>query len=298
MSLSEFYDYEHNIYINGFWPGFVNKTDANNIGFFENLFQKTKLKNYVFTNDIIKADVLFESVFNTSMTNAKKWKLKIHYSGEPFCNNKNNYDIVLYSEQDNNNVVNLPLAVYYIYQNNFLSRLMHKKIITKIPNKFCCFIVSNGKCEVRNIMFKKLNLYKKVDSYGKFNNNMNCVLNYDYWTENYLNFLSQYKFIICFENSKLGTYHTEKIVNPFLARIIPIYWSTSHVKNIFNENSMLFLENDDEASYTNLINKIIEVDNNDELYLKYVNELSFLVEYWNQNYTIDKIAKNIDKLLP
>jgi hypothetical protein len=61
---------------------------------------------------------------------------------------------------------------------------------------------------------------------------------------------------------------------------------------------MLFLENDDEASYTNLINKIIEVDNNDELYLKYVNELSFLVEYWNQNYTIDKIAKNIDKLLP
>jgi hypothetical protein len=33
----------------------------------------------------------------------------------------------------------------------------------------------------------------------------------------FLNFISNYKFIICFENTKFETYLTEKIINPYLA---------------------------------------------------------------------------------
>ena len=83
------------IYVNAFWNGFVNKTDGNHIGFFENLFLHTKLKNFEITNDINTANVLFESLFGQSLSTSKKWTYKIHYSGEPYNNNISNYDVIL-----------------------------------------------------------------------------------------------------------------------------------------------------------------------------------------------------------
>ena len=40
--------------------------------------------------------VLFESVFGNSLVCYKKWKYKIHYSGEPYTNKNSNYDLILY----------------------------------------------------------------------------------------------------------------------------------------------------------------------------------------------------------
>ena len=286
------------IYINGFWPGFNDKSDANHIGFFEELFKKTKLSNFIITNNINIANVLFESLFSQSLVNFKNWTYKIQYSGEPRVNNKKDYDIVLFSEKDNNNVIDLPLFVYYIYNNNFLDYLINPKETFIVPKKFCCFIVSNGNCQIRNTMFNKLNSYKKVDSYGKFNNNMNYNLLLNYWTPEFRNFISNYKFIICFENSKIGTYSTEKIINPLLSNIVPIYWSSEHIKNLFNTDSILFLENESEHEFNILFNKIIELDNNDDLYLKYVNNKKINMDYWNNNYSIDILATKInDKLI-
>lgn len=290
------------IYVNAFWNGFVNKTDGNHIGFFENLFLHTKLKNFEITNDINTANVLFESLFGQSLSTSKKWTYKIHYSGEPYNNNISNYDVILNSEYDNikNNIVDLPLFVYYIHGNNFIERLLSRPLIEKIPCEFCCFIVSNGKCQIRNKMFETLNKYKKVHSYGKFNNNMNENIKYDYWTDEYFDFIKKYKFIICFENTKKGTYITEKIVNSYLTRIIPIYWGTHHVKKIFNNESMLFLEDENEESIFKLINRIIELDNNDEKYLEMINRPIFTnsnLEYFNNHYRIENIALNIDNII-
>jgi len=290
------------IYVNGFWGGFVDKTDANHIDFFENLFKKTKLANYEITNHLNKANVLFESLFSHSMTNVKKWKYKIHYSGEPRRLDSSNYDIVLYSEiAEGSNIVDVPLFAYYIHGNHFLDKLIHRPIVKSVPPNFCCFIVSNSGCWVRNQMFYRLNQYKKVDSYGGFENNMGgSRLKFDYWTEEFRQFLSTYKFIICFENTKIGTYSTEKIVNPYLSGTIPIYWSSHHIKNIFNSDSMLFLEDESDASYQILINKIKELDNDDEKYLELINRPVFTdmnLQYWNENYTVEKMAEKIDMLL-
>jgi hypothetical protein len=290
---------EHFIYINAFWNGFVDKTDANHIEFFENIFKNTsKLTNYKITDDLIKANVLFESVFGKSLVNIKKWKYTIHYSGEPFVNDYANYDLVLYSENTHSNVVDVPLFTYYIHGNNTLIPLLNRTPCLTVPKHFCCFIVSNGKCMVRNKMFDMLNQYKKIHSFGKFNNNMGAVLPFDYWTDDFKNFIRQYKFIICFENSKKGTYSTEKIVNPYLSGIVPIYWSSHHIKNIFNEETMLFLENETDSEFQILINKIIELDNSDEKYLNFVNQSIFKSkEYWDENYSIISIAQKIDKVL-
>ena len=280
----------HKIYVNGFWGGFLDKTDANHIGFFESIFPKTAS----FTNDLDSANVLFESVFAGSLVNAKKWLYKIQYSGEPRSNPINDYDLTLYSEEDTDRILNMPLFVYYIHGNNFLNRLIDRPIRTTVPSRFCCFIVSNGNCGVRNKMFAMLNQYKKVDSCGKFANNMGGILQYDYWTPEFLDFISNYKFIICFENSKFGTYSTEKIVNPYLANIIPIYWSSHHIKKTLNVESMLFLEDEREETYVDLLNRIIELDGDDAKYLEYANRPVFSqMDHWTTNYTIESLSKKL-----
>jgi hypothetical protein len=294
--MNEFIEYY--IYVNAFWSGFIDKTDANHIDFFENILKQTKLSNYQITNDLDKANVLFESLFGNSFVNVKQWKYKIHYSGEPHCYDVSNYDLVLFGMNTEKNIVDLPLFAYYIHGNHLLPKLMNQPIISKVPELFCCFIVSNAGCYTRNKMFHLLNKYKKVDSYGNYENNMGFQLPFHYWTQDFIHFLSKYKFIICFENRKVGTYSTEKIVNAYLANIIPIYWSTHHVKNIFNKDSMLFLEDETESSFESLVDKIKELDNDDEKYIEFVNRpILTNINYWNENYTIEKIAKKIDQCL-
>jgi hypothetical protein len=286
------------IFVHGFWPGFVDKTDANHITFFENIFSRTKIRNYTITNDIQKANVLFESVFAKSVVPVKSWKYKIHYSGEPFVGNPTDYDVVLFSHESQANIVDLPLFVYYIHGNNYMDALLHRPVITSVPTKFCCFIVSNGSCHIRNQMFQMLNQYKKVDSYGAFQNNMGGKLPLSYWTPEFRAFIRQYKFIICFENSCQGTYSTEKIVNPYLAGIIPIYWSSPHIHSFFSPDSMLFLDTAAGDSYQQLIDRVIALDTSDTDYLEFVNR-PIVVDsaYWNDHYTIDAIANKLDRLL-
>jgi len=294
----------YTIFVNGFWPGFLEKTDANHIGFFETIFPKS----VSFTNDIHSANVLFETIFAGSLVHAKKWLYKIQYSGEARWHDTNNYDLTLYCHTDNNlkltehtkpslehgNTIDLPLFVYYIHSNHFLDRLIHRPIRTSIPNKFCCFLVSNGGCEIRNNMFYLLNQYKKVDSCGHFANNMGGYLQFPYHTPEYIQFISNYKFIICFENSKIGTYSTEKIVNPYLANIIPIYWSSHYIKHTLNEESMLFLEDERPETYARLIERIFELDCDDDKYVEFVNRPVFSqMDYWNNHYSIEVLSKKM-----
>ncbi len=286
------------IYVNGFWNGFIDKTDANHIGFFENIFE-TIFKNFEITNDITSADILFESVFNNTLVDYKKWKFSIFYSGEPYTRNYNYYDLVLDAHTTTSNIVDLPLFVYYIHTNNFLDRLLQPKKIINVPKKFCCFVVSNPHSAPRNKMFDLLNRYKKVDSFGNHYNNMGVRVEFNYWTNEFFDFLSEYKFIICFENTKKGTYITEKIINPLISGIIPIYWGTEHFKNIFNQERILYLEDENsEESYQQLVNKIIELDMNDNKYLEVVNKSVFTnFDYFQNNYQNDSIIKNIFNII-
>ena len=133
---------------------------------------------------------------------------------------------------------------------------------------------------------------------------LDLILDYPYWSSEYIEYLKQYKFIICFENSLSDTYVTEKIVNAQLANIVPIYWGTPHVKNIFNENSMIYLSNENLESgsgsgsgYIDVLNKVIELDQNDYKYLEFVNRDVLQQKYFSDNYSIDIIGEKLDKLL-
>lgn len=87
--------------------------------------------------------------------------------------------------------------------------------------KFCAFVASNhGDKEYlfRNTIFDKLCEYKKVDSGGKWKNNIGKIVH------NKIEWLKDYKFNLCYENSSYPGYLTEKIFDAFAAGCIPIYW--------------------------------------------------------------------------
>jgi hypothetical protein len=294
-------DEKYYIYPSHWWPGFIEKRDANHIGFFELLFLRTKLRNFEITNDINKANVLLDSGKpDDTIRNYKKWKYKFNFVGEPVLPDADKYDVVLTSVNNVQNIVDLPLVIMYIHCNNFLPRLINRPTITRIPDNFCSFIVTNHKCQTRNKMFELLNKYKKVNSMGRFANNVGYTLDYPYWSNNYLDVIGNHKFMICFENTKMETYSTEKIANPYIARTIPIYWGTHNIKNIFNPDSMLFLEDETDESFEKLINRVIELDNDNEKYLEFIYRPIFTkdnIKFWDKNYMLDSIGRKIDKII-
>ena len=124
---------------------------------------------------------------------------------------------------------------------------------------FCNFVYSNsGANPLRTEFFNKLSEYKKVDSGGKYLNNIG------HRVEDKYEFQKNYKFTIAFENDTVLDYTTEKIMDAFAAKTIPIYFGNSHISNDFNTES--FINCHDYDSFDEIINRVIEIDNNPELY--------------------------------
>lgn len=166
----------------------------------------------------------------------------------------------------------LPFFLHNYY--NSFKTLLNKNKISSLnieKKRFCAFVVSSNSSLERISFFKQLSKYKKVDSYGKVFKNIDSPIYYD-WKENYKMF-ENYKFVICFENSFNEGYLTEKILNVFLGKSLPIYRGDPDIKKYFNTKS--FINYDDYGSYKKMIAKIIELDKNDKEYLKVLNEPCF-----------------------
>ena len=134
-----------------------------------------------------------------------------------------------------------------------------------IPSKkFCAWVVSNGGGTERNKFFDKLSQYKVVDSGGSFRNNVGGPVG------DKLEFLSHYKFSICFENSKTQGYISEKLVDAFEAGTIPIYFGDDTILELLNNKSYIHVKSEDE--FDEKIELIKQIDNNDTLYQEMIRE--------------------------
>ena len=131
-------------------------------------------------------------------------------------------------------------------------------------NKFCNFIVSNAKAAdpVRDHLLDTISAYKKVDSAGRYRNNMPDGKN----VADKLSFMEGYRFSLVPENSSFPGYTTEKIIDAFAAGTIPIYWGDPRVEEQFNKDAFINVMN--YQSDAELIERIREIDENEELYLK------------------------------
>ena len=295
------------IYINGFWDGFINNSDPQKFSFFKLLLTNVFNEDIEIGN-IDESTVLLESIFSeTTYINYKKWKHTILFNGESVertinvllknkinrLKNMPNYDCILSGRFTNisNKIVNIPLFIPYIYSNNFLYILQSQKKITKVPPKGICAIISNGEPNLtRNKILNKLDKVFKIDYAGNYKNNVPKIGG-AYNSKEMINFISQYKFIITMENTKQETYITEKIVNGFLANVIPIYWGSNNIYDYFNENSFINIPNDSDEAVKNAVNHIIALMNDNEKYLKMVNSSVFKNN--NLNRTINDISNDI-----
>ena len=127
-------------------------------------------------------------------------------------------------------------------------------------DRFCNFLYSNASCRARYELFENLSLYKKVDSGGRHRNNLG------YRVDDKIDFLSRYKFTIAYENISYPGYVTEKISDAFAANSLPIYWGNPVVDRDFNPAS--FINYHDLGSNDAVIERIIELDNDDDAYLE------------------------------
>ena len=138
-------------------------------------------------------------------------------------------------------------------------------------SKFCSFVVSSHnrrKNRNRLDIFNALCRYKRVDSGGRFMNNIGGPVPGG-WPGK-LAFLPPYKFNSAYENSGTPGYITEKIHQAMEARCLPIFWGHSCVKEQFNPRS--FLDRSDFPSDEALVEKIRELDQDDAKYLEYMRQ--------------------------
>lgn len=163
--------------------------------------------------------------------------------------------------------VRIPLYNTMQYKSQYKSLLNRKSINSKDvkERKFCSFVVSNCFAnDARAIFYEKLSKYKHVASGGRYKNNIGGSV------KDKKAFLSKYKFNIAFENCSHDGYATEKIMEAFAAGVVPIYYGDPRIAEDFNPKS--FVNARDFPSFDAMIERVKEIDNDDELYLSMLNE--------------------------
>lgn len=128
--------------------------------------------------------------------------------------------------------------------------------------RFCNFVYSNGNAPERIHFLRLLSRYKQVDCGGRLMNNMGfCV-------RDKIDFCSSYKFTIAFENYPAAGYVTEKLFDSFAALSLPIYWGAPDVG--MDANPSRFVNAGDFATPEALAEYVIRLDQDEELYLSYM----------------------------
>jgi hypothetical protein len=246
------------IYFVDFWNGFDPA---------ENFFLK-RLQLYY--NVILdkNPDYLFYS-YNGSKNLKFIRSIKIYFSGENDVPDFNlcDYALAFHHITFEDRYFRLPLyTLYNCFEKISDSEFNFDNASSLLNRKFCNFVVSNSKGAdpIREGFFRKLCEYKKVDSGGRYLNNIGQPVS------DKLEFIKNYKFTIAFENSSASGYTTEKLIEPMAANSIPIYWGNPNVQLDFNKKSFICLN--DFKSIDQAIKEIIYLDTNDEAYLKMLSE--------------------------
>lgn len=261
-----------------FWNGF-NKED----NFFWNIFSK---KYDLELSD--NPDILFYSYFGNEYRRYNC--VRVIYLGENRRPNFKECDFSFSFDITPENPRNYRLPLYVLYDD--LAKLTLPKNIEEIlkqKTNFCAFVVSNKFSQKRIKFFHKLSKYKKVDSGGAVLNNLGASIT------NKIEFLRNYKFAIAFENSSYPGYTTEKIFEPMLVNTIPIYWGNPLVNLDFNTKS--FINCHEYGNDEEVIEKIIEIDKNPELYYAMLKQPSLINNEVNDFAKEERILKQFDYIV-
>jgi hypothetical protein len=259
-----------------FWPNFDRETD---------FFTKIIRRHYdIEWSD--NPDFLIYSVFGFQYLKHKC--VRIFYTGENVKPDFRDCDYA-FSFEYGGAPQNFRLP-YYIRRScgtNFLAPYPDAERELSSKKRFCTFVYSDPTGRRRNAFMTKLSKYKRVDSGGGYLNNVGGRV------ADKFGFLREGKFNIAFEHTSRAGYTTEKITDAYMARTAPIYWGNPLISKEFNSRSFVNVhasKHDDDV-----IDWIIELDQNDDLYLEMLRtaaqpgEDSFV-------YDEDEVLKQFDRI--
>lgn len=260
-----------------FWPGFDRH---------DNFF--TRLLRPRFDLQVVDdPDFLIHSCFGKRHRSFPG--IRISYTGEnrrpDFCVSDFAFSFDYLERKDH---CRLPFYVFRAPLEQLLLPSQPPEEILAAKTGFCCFVYSNSLCRRRNVFFRKLSRYKRVDSGGRFLNNVGGPV------PDKLAFQRQYKFTIAFENSSSPGYTTEKLPEGVAAGSLPIYWGNPLIAREFNPARFLNYHdyNSDEA----LIERIVELDNDDDQYLEYLRQPLFYDNQPNKYYDPERLVAQFERI--
>ena len=239
-----------------------------------NLFEgKKKMKK---VRDHNSADLIITHIKQKIDYHNEK-ALNIIISGEPI-QSKREYDISISTlKVFKNSIYNIYLPfLYQSLKEHYLS--IEPVINFNEKRRFCAFMYSIDYPH-RIHYFKLFSKYRRVDSLGKSCKNMQIktarINNLDItYLDEAVEIYKKYKFVISIENKLDYGYNTEKLINPIIAGSIPIYWGDPEIFLYINKKRVIYAL--DYQSDEALLKKIIEIDNDDELYQEIINENVYL----------------------
>jgi len=191
--------------------------------------------------------------------------VKILWTGENYVPDFNWFDYAIGFDHLSFGDRYIRVPLYYFYFGDG-GKLLERKTVPDaalLNRKFCSFVVSSPRGNpLRRRFFEELSKYKRVDSGGRWLNNVGGPVADKY------DFISGYKFNLCFENSSSPGYTTEKLPQALAAQTVPIYYGNPTVETDFNSDSFVRLR--DENDIDRAIDEIIRLDKDDDAYMRMV----------------------------
>lgn len=201
-----------------------------------------------------------------------KPQVRIMYSGENYIPDFNliDYAISPYPIQFGDRHFHLPACVWpraHWMEVAQKDRSVYDKEFLKSKQYFANFISSHeSEFNIRGDFFKKLCEYKRVESPGLYLNNMPNGETVNWLDNSKTELQRKCKFTLCFESTNHYGFVTEKLMDAFYADTIPVYFGSTTASDIFNKDA--FINVSEYESFEAAIEKIKELDQDDEKYLE------------------------------
>lgn len=221
------------------------------------------------------ADYVFFSVWGNEHWSVSDRCVKIFYTGENRTPDFNACDYAIGFEKMTFKDRFLWLPLFYLYDECQAMEQKHldfdRDLLLSEKTGFCSITVSNtNRDPIYEKLYNALNSYKKVDSGGKWNNNIGGAV------KDKMLFDTQHKFSIVCENWGNDGYITEKIAQAFAARTIPIYWGgyLQERDKLFNPKAFINVRT--LGGVDEVLKMVKEIDSNDDLFCQIIAEPALL----------------------
>jgi alpha(1,3/1,4) fucosyltransferase len=143
----------------------------------------------------------------------------------------------------------------------------------KEREKFCSFLSRHDYFGDRLFFYNEISSIGGVDSDGEFMHNNDDLKRK--FNDDKFEYLRNYKFNLCPENSNYPGYCTEKVFEAITCGCVPIYWGTDNnpEPEVLNHNAIFFLKN--QGSNDQTLNEILLLKENKKLYLEFARQKRF-----------------------